>query len=601
MKFTCDSCNAQYMISDDKVGPTGVKVRCKKCGHVILVRRVAEALASGDTAPAVQSPASAGPSPSANGATHPGVETPAGAAGGPSITPSGGLDAELGSAFDHAFGDTPPETERPAAGGDADLGATQAMGAEDAAKVFAETKPSPAPTEWYVAIGQAQVGPLPLGEVKKKWEAGDVGPDSLVWRPGMGDWAPLTTVSDLAGFLAPVPRVSPRNTVRPFAEAARVEAQSAAPAAPAEEVSWKPVGAFALAALASEELASRAPETKPAPVRPAGVKSLVDALPDGGGVDPTGALPLNIKALETNTGERKIERRSAVARGAERVRHRRSATRALVVGLAVGALLVGGVAAAAVYLGWVDTSRIFGRPTAPQRIAAVPLPPPPALPAAATPPPAAQPPPAVAAAQPAPARAEPKPEPRAEAKPPEPKPERHASSRPAREPPPVREPPKKEPQRVATAQQPPPETKPSRKGGDSILDFDSSGDSALDDALGGGSAPTSKRSVYVPPARAGGGALPEKVSPGDINGAVAQRMDALRKCVSDQKAREPDLSGTLKMRWMILGDGSVRDVKCITPEFAQGQFASCLGGVVKSIKFPRSATTGQEVTFPFSF
>jgi hypothetical protein len=27
------------MISDDKVGPGGVKVRCKKCGHVILVRR----------------------------------------------------------------------------------------------------------------------------------------------------------------------------------------------------------------------------------------------------------------------------------------------------------------------------------------------------------------------------------------------------------------------------------------------------------------------------------------------------------------------------------------------------------------------------------
>jgi predicted Zn finger-like uncharacterized protein len=38
MKFTCDSCNAQYMISDEKVGPSGVKVRCKKCGHVILVR-----------------------------------------------------------------------------------------------------------------------------------------------------------------------------------------------------------------------------------------------------------------------------------------------------------------------------------------------------------------------------------------------------------------------------------------------------------------------------------------------------------------------------------------------------------------------------------
>lgn len=39
MRFVCDRCRAQYMISDDKVGPKGVKVRCKKCSHVIWVRR----------------------------------------------------------------------------------------------------------------------------------------------------------------------------------------------------------------------------------------------------------------------------------------------------------------------------------------------------------------------------------------------------------------------------------------------------------------------------------------------------------------------------------------------------------------------------------
>jgi predicted Zn finger-like uncharacterized protein len=605
MKFTCDSCNAQYMISDEKVGPAGVKVRCKKCGHVILVRRVAEAAApAGDTAPAVAAPAG-GPSPPASGATAPGIDAPPGGAssgaapsGEAPSAAGGGLDAELGSAFDHAFGDTPPASPAPAA--DVDLGATQAMGAEDAAKVF--SAPTAAATEWYVAIGQAQVGPLPLGEVRKKWEAGDVGPDSLVWRPGMGDWAPLTTVAELAGFLAPVPRATARPAARPAVEAPQPEPQPA----PAAEVAWKPAGASALAALASEELAARSPDARPAPVRPAGVKSLVDALPDGGGVDPTGALPLNIKALEATTGEKKIERRSSVARGAEKVRHRRSATRALVVGLVVGILLVAGAGVAAVGLGWVNVQSLFGG-TAP-KTAAAPLPPPPALPAAATPQPAPQPPPppatppaqpAVAAAPPAaaaqaPAVQEPKPAVQ------EPKPERRASApRPARtEPPPAREPVKREPQRVAAAAS----TATAKKGGSSILDFDSGGsDSALDDALGGGSAPSGKRSVYVPPAPAGGGALPDKVSPGDINGAVAQRMDQLRKCVSDQKAREPDASGTLKMRWIIQGDGSVWDVKCLTPEYEKGQFAACIGGVVKGIRFPRSTTSGQEVTFPFNF
>ena len=46
MRFACDGCNAKYMISDDKVGPAGVKVRCKKCGHVILVQRPAPELES---------------------------------------------------------------------------------------------------------------------------------------------------------------------------------------------------------------------------------------------------------------------------------------------------------------------------------------------------------------------------------------------------------------------------------------------------------------------------------------------------------------------------------------------------------------------------
>jgi predicted Zn finger-like uncharacterized protein len=46
MRFACDGCDAKYMISDDKVGPGGVKVRCKKCGHVILVRRQEQEVAS---------------------------------------------------------------------------------------------------------------------------------------------------------------------------------------------------------------------------------------------------------------------------------------------------------------------------------------------------------------------------------------------------------------------------------------------------------------------------------------------------------------------------------------------------------------------------
>src|SRR5690606_21309575 len=38
MKFVCDSCQAQYLIADEKVGPRGVKVKGKKGGHIIIIR-----------------------------------------------------------------------------------------------------------------------------------------------------------------------------------------------------------------------------------------------------------------------------------------------------------------------------------------------------------------------------------------------------------------------------------------------------------------------------------------------------------------------------------------------------------------------------------
>jgi len=103
-----------------------------------------------------------------------------------------GLDEELGSAFDNAFGDrAAPEPSSVAALAPATSTAVST---------------SQAAPEWYVAIGEAQVGPLPLPEVKKRWEAGDIGPDSLVWRPGMAEWGPLSGVPELAAFLAPVPQ-----------------------------------------------------------------------------------------------------------------------------------------------------------------------------------------------------------------------------------------------------------------------------------------------------------------------------------------------------------------------------------------------------------
>jgi predicted Zn finger-like uncharacterized protein len=587
MKFTCERCDAQYMISDEKVGPNGVKVRCKKCSNVIVVRRAVENGAVAAEAPAKPAPGGTG--------EH-------------------ALERELGQAFDQAFGDPPAAAPAPAP----DLDATQAAAPEDAARVAAAAPPA---TEWYVAIGQAQVGPLPIAEVKRKWEAGDVGPDSLVWRPGMGDWSPLSSMPDLAAFLAPVPhasaRAAPRGDAAPVAPRAEpAQAPAAVTPTPAAEVSWKPVGASALAALASEELAARdRPEPRAEPARAAaGVRSLVEELPDGGGVDPTGVLPLPMKALE-KTDEKKIERRSSVARGAEELRHKRSAARAVIFG-AVAVVAV--VAAGAYFVVRASTQNAAVVATA----APAPVPAPVAAAPVAAPAPAADPAPAAVtapaaapdAAPSAPAATEP---PKvAAAEPAAPKPEPAPAAKPAAKAPPAvaqREPPRqreaplprkeKEPVRVAQATPtaavapPPAATAPApRPKKDSVLDFEGGNDAALDEALGGGG-----RKVYVPPAPGGNTALPQRLPDSQVNETILARVSALQGCVQEQKARDPSATGVVKMRWSISPEGAVQSVACATPEYAGSPIAQCLTGVLRAMKFPRSQTGRPDVTFPIKF
>ncbi|MBN2360253.1 MAG: zinc-ribbon domain-containing protein, partial [Deltaproteobacteria bacterium] len=56
MKFFCDKCNTKYSIADDKVRGKILKIRCKKCGNVIVVR---ELVPTPEVARASRSPAPA--------------------------------------------------------------------------------------------------------------------------------------------------------------------------------------------------------------------------------------------------------------------------------------------------------------------------------------------------------------------------------------------------------------------------------------------------------------------------------------------------------------------------------------------------------------
>ncbi len=302
MRFVCDSCRAQYMISDDKVGAKGVKVRCKKCGYNIVVRP-AGAAPTKDEVPSSEASESAATSQDQSSSEGFGLPPTLG------TPPEGGIfsgveDDELGAVFDQVLNSGShkiPAGEKvgdgPAKQAVSDAGAAVRKLAE------AETGSVKKDHEWFVAIDEKQVGPLSLEKVKDHWERGEVGPDSLCWRAGFSDWIPLSETTELASVLAPRPTrpvivepapMEPRAPVASgpvesafsaggLSKSAKPEAPMSSGASASQDSGWKPSAASVLASLVKEEndaltkpAAKAAPvEEKPKPV----VSGLLDLPP----------------------------------------------------------------------------------------------------------------------------------------------------------------------------------------------------------------------------------------------------------------------------------------------------------------------------------
>ena len=146
MKFLCDQCQAQYMIADEKVGPKGVKVRCKKCGHIISVSK-------DDAAAQGASPQTQAPAANAQGSAFDDIFGNAGAG-------AGGDDARAPTkVFTTSELDKVRQEQslaKQATGPSEDEPPTQQMSIAPAAKA-----------EWYLAIHDEQVGPITVEDVRR--------------------------------------------------------------------------------------------------------------------------------------------------------------------------------------------------------------------------------------------------------------------------------------------------------------------------------------------------------------------------------------------------------------------------------------------------
>ena len=68
----------------------------------------------------------------------------------------------------------------------------------------------PAQPVWFVGVNGQSLGPYTVPDLQGFLSSGQLGPASLVWRQGLPDWAPVSTVTELAVlFMTPPPLVMP--------------------------------------------------------------------------------------------------------------------------------------------------------------------------------------------------------------------------------------------------------------------------------------------------------------------------------------------------------------------------------------------------------
>jgi hypothetical protein len=576
---------------------------------------------------------------------------------------------------------------------DADV--VKKLAAETAFGDVAEHRGNGAPatpsSDWFVAIDDQQVGPLSFDEVKRRWETSEIGPESLCWRAGFPDWLPIREVPELVSVLAPAPRkpIKPEVPVAPlvsvpvetsynvggFSRTVRAEVPvmaAAQAAAPAEEVSWKPSAASALASLVKEEIealtkpavaakaeSAKQPEKKvrgifdlpseevaPAPrvdapqtLQPAAASAtpmLEPAAPRGP------HAPVAVPSAEVPVAPAAYPVAPAAPYQAAPVSPYHPSVHALRPAPSSRWGLVAAIAVVVLGAGAVAGYLLVVQKAPPAQVAAItPAPPAPPAPAAAAPaavPSAPAPAPANAAPQPAaqspngaeavaaaPAAGQ---QPAAAA--PAPAPATQATAAPTT-------PGSGETRPIAAAPKiPAPKIDPAPRGGTRVASASRRGE---DRAASGGSTVTpareerrpsggasnedefdavfgtssdkkrdepkkdtrpQKRDVYIPPAP-GSADIPERLGSSDIMSVVLANKPSIMKCVSEQKAKDPGLSGKLVMRWTIKTNGRTGGVSVVSSELKSTYLASCISGLVRSWKFPTHRVQGDPVDFPFTF
>jgi len=187
LNFSCDNCGRKYSVADDRVGDKGVKIRCKHCQHLIVVKPppVLESEESTRMVSLGELERSGVAGPRSEPASGGGKGGQRASAKGSQTSNKGSQRTEVGA---------PPS---PSALSTTSPGASPWEG--EATRAVVAPDPN---AQWFAMVKGQQVGPFDLRGLSGKMKQGEVGLKTFVWREGMDDWKRAEELPELALMFA---------------------------------------------------------------------------------------------------------------------------------------------------------------------------------------------------------------------------------------------------------------------------------------------------------------------------------------------------------------------------------------------------------------
>lgn len=275
MRFLCPKCKAKYQIADEKLEGRSVRMKCRKCGHVIEVPSPSKKPGSGSVRPGAPeagaakpaaakppAPKPAAPKPPAPKPAAPKPAAPKPVAPKPAPPRPGAAVSPRPAPVRPSAPSVPsrpsqpepsPAPPAPAAGGLASAFSQKVREPQHSdVSAAIEVLSAGAGEEWYVGINGVPLGPVRLSTLRQKAQQGVIDEESLVWREGFEEWLPLRTFPELLVLVRESREASGRVSFTPAPPPAHSISQSprpapvpAAPVAPAVAPSGPRPGAAA--------------------------------------------------------------------------------------------------------------------------------------------------------------------------------------------------------------------------------------------------------------------------------------------------------------------------------------------------------------------